>query len=57
MQKLMWKLNKAIAKEYLPEQPQDFEVQPWWLVSVVNLSLEEYRVTFPSLSIFLLASC
>jgi hypothetical protein len=40
----MWKLNKAIAKEYLPDQPRDFEVQPWWHVSVVNLSLEEYRV-------------
>jgi len=44
--KLMWKLNKSIAKEMLPTQPVDFPVEPWWGVCLVNFTLEEFKVRF-----------
>lgn len=43
-QKIMWKLNKSIAKELLPTQPVDFSVEPWWGVCLVNFTLEEFKV-------------
>jgi hypothetical protein len=46
LQKLMWKLNKSIAKEMLPTQPVDFPVEPWWGVCLVNFTLEEFKVRF-----------
>lgn len=36
--KLLWRVNKSIAKEYLPVTPLDLNMQPWWTVGVVNLS-------------------
>ncbi|XP_031491948.1 uncharacterized protein LOC116258737 isoform X1 [Nymphaea colorata] len=41
--KIMWKLNKSIAKELLPTQPVDFAIEPWWGVCLVNFTLEEFR--------------
>lgn len=41
--KIMWKINKSIAKELLPTQPVDFPIEPWWAVCLVNLSLEEFK--------------
>lgn len=41
--KIMWKLNKSIAKELLPTQPVDFTVEPWWGVCLVNFTLEEFK--------------
>ncbi|XP_014502963.1 protein FAM91A1 [Vigna radiata var. radiata] len=41
--KIMWKLNKSIAKDLLPTQPVDFPVEPWWAVCLVNLTLEEFK--------------
>ncbi|KAL2622504.1 hypothetical protein R1flu_002709 [Riccia fluitans] len=41
--KLMWKLNKSIAKDMLPTYPVDFPIEPWWTVNIVNLSIEEFR--------------
>ncbi|KAH0462693.1 hypothetical protein IEQ34_010268 [Dendrobium chrysotoxum] len=41
--KIMWKLNKSIAKELLPTQPVDFAVEPWWGVCLVNFTLEEFK--------------
>ena len=35
--KLLWRVNKAIVKEMLPTEPVDIEMQPWWIVNVVNL--------------------
>jgi hypothetical protein len=35
--KLLWRVNKAIVKEHLPTDPLDFDLQPWWIVHVVNL--------------------
>ncbi|OUZ99593.1 FAM91 [Macleaya cordata] len=43
IQKIMWKLNKSIAKELLPTQPVDFAVEPWWGVCLVNFTLEEFK--------------
>ena len=45
-QKIMWKLNKSIAKELLPTQPVDFSIEPWWGVCLVNFTLEEFKVNF-----------
>ncbi|KAG0471777.1 hypothetical protein HPP92_016323 [Vanilla planifolia] len=44
--KIMWKLNKSIAKELLPTQPVDFAVEPWWGVCLVNFTLEEFKTKF-----------
>ncbi|CAM6098822.1 unnamed protein product [Calypogeia fissa] len=41
--KLMWKLNKSIARDMLPKVPVDFLIEPWWTVSIVNLTVEEFR--------------
>lgn len=41
--KIMWKLNKSIAKELLPSQPVDFKIDPWWGVGLVNFTLEEFK--------------
>eukprot|EP00249_Psilotum_nudum_P019721 c27386_g1_i1 orf=411-3452(-) len=41
--RLMWKLNRSIIKEMLPIQPVDFPIESWWIVCVVNLTLEEFR--------------
>ncbi|CAL1390293.1 unnamed protein product [Linum trigynum] len=41
--KIMWKLNKSIAKELLPAQPADFAIEPWWGVCLVNFTLEEFK--------------
>ncbi|KAL8172343.1 hypothetical protein V2J09_024147 [Rumex salicifolius] len=38
--KIMWKINKSIAKELLPTQPVDFPIEPWWAVCL-KLSEEE----------------
>lgn len=41
--KIMWKLNKSIAKELLPIEPVDFAIEPWWGVCLVNFTLEEFK--------------
>ncbi|KAF3685558.1 protein FAM91A1 [Capsicum chacoense] len=41
--KIMWKLNKSIAKELLPTQPVDFVIEPWWGICLVNFTLEEFK--------------
>ncbi|KAK8291065.1 hypothetical protein V6Z12_D06G038400 [Gossypium hirsutum] len=41
--KIMWKLSKSIAKELLPTQPVDFPIEPWWGVSLVNFTVEEFK--------------
>ncbi|KAK4803798.1 hypothetical protein SAY86_003615 [Trapa natans] len=41
--KIMWKLNKSIAKELLPTQPVDFTIEPWWGLCLVNFTLEEFK--------------
>lgn len=41
--KIMWKLNKSIAKELLPSHPVDFKIDPWWGVGLVNFTLEEFK--------------
>ncbi|XP_010543813.1 PREDICTED: protein FAM91A1 isoform X2 [Tarenaya hassleriana] len=41
--KIMWKLNKSIAKEFLPTQPVDFPIEPWWGVCLVNFTIEEFK--------------
>ncbi|KAL3829225.1 hypothetical protein ACJIZ3_018027 [Penstemon smallii] len=41
--KIMWKLNKSIAKELLPTEPVDFVIEPWWGVCLVNFTLEEFK--------------
>ncbi|KAJ1286894.1 hypothetical protein BS78_03G387300 [Paspalum vaginatum] len=41
--KIMWKLNKSIAKELLPAEPVDLAIEPWWGVRFVNFTLEEFK--------------
>jgi hypothetical protein len=35
--KLLWRVNRAVAREYLPTAPQDVRMEPWWGVAVVNV--------------------
>lgn len=35
--KLLWRVNKNIAKEKLPFEPIDILMEPWWKVSTVNV--------------------
>jgi hypothetical protein len=39
----MWKLNKSIAKDFLPTLPVDFPIDPWWGVCLVNFTIEEFK--------------
>ncbi|XP_028757921.1 protein FAM91A1 [Neltuma alba] len=41
--KIMWKLNKSIARDSLPLEPVDFAIEPWWGICLVNFSLEEFK--------------
>ncbi|CAI9753531.1 unnamed protein product [Fraxinus pennsylvanica] len=41
--KIMWKLNKSIARELLPTEPVDFAIEPWWGACLVNFTLEEFK--------------
>ncbi|XP_076924145.1 uncharacterized protein LOC143586489 [Bidens hawaiensis] len=41
--KIMWKLNKSIARESLPTHPVDITIEPWWGVCLVNFTLEEFK--------------
>ncbi|KAL6880139.1 hypothetical protein ACP4OV_011704 [Aristida adscensionis] len=41
--KIMWKLNKSIARELLPAEPADLAIEPWWGVRFVNFTLEEFK--------------
>ena len=36
---LLWRMSsaKAVARDLLPSEPRPTSMQPWWLVSVVNL--------------------
>lgn len=44
--RLMWRMNpKGLARELLPTQPCRPLMQPWWLVSVVNIGKWVARVS------------
>jgi len=36
--KLLWRMNKAIAKEHLPTEPASIKLTGWWRVQAVSLS-------------------
>lgn len=36
--KLLWRVNKSIAKEHLPTEPMDVKMMGWWRVHNVSLS-------------------
>jgi hypothetical protein len=35
--KLMWRVNKGLARDMLPQAPLDIPLEPWWRVCVVNV--------------------
>ncbi|GBF94849.1 hypothetical protein Rsub_08021 [Raphidocelis subcapitata] len=41
--KLMWRVNRAIAKDLLPQVEQELRLEPWWLVAVANVGETEWR--------------
>ena len=41
--KLLWRVNKGIVKDFLPQQPVPPEPECWWTVNVVNLGEAEWR--------------
>lgn len=36
--KLLWRMNKSIAKEHLPTEPVNIKLTGWWRVQAVSLS-------------------
>jgi hypothetical protein len=38
--KLLWRMNKSIAKEHLPTEPVNIKLAGWWRVHAVNLSTQ-----------------
>jgi hypothetical protein len=42
--KMLWRVNKGLVRDLLPELPQNTRLRhPWWRVCVVNLGEVEYR--------------
>lgn len=41
--KLLWRVNKGLVKDFLPDLPKKLNPAPWWRVCVVNLGEVEYR--------------
>lgn len=35
--RLLWRVNKGIARDLLPAAPLDVKMEPWWGVQVVNV--------------------
>lgn len=40
--KLMWRVNKGIARDLLPAAPLDIKMEGWWVVHVVNVGEGEH---------------
>ena len=36
--KLLWRMNKGIVKDLLPQEAKALDPEPWWTVNLVNLS-------------------
>jgi hypothetical protein len=43
--KLLWRVNKGIARDLLPAAPLDIAMEPWWGVQVVNVGECDYSET------------
>lgn len=41
--RLMWRVNKGLVRDLLPERPKSVQPAPWWRVCVVNLGEVEFR--------------
>ncbi|GMH37437.1 hypothetical protein BSKO_05310 [Bryopsis sp. KO-2023] len=41
--KLLWRVNKGVAKEKLPAEPVNIPMEPWWKIGVVNVSEQEFQ--------------
>ena len=46
--RLMWRVNKGLVRDMLPELPKQQNPAPWWRVCVVNLGEVEYRTMSPT---------
>eukprot|EP00892_Ulva_mutabilis_P007529 jgi/Ulvmu1/5148/UM021_0165.1 len=45
--KLLWRMNKSIAKEHLPTEPVHIKLTGWWRVQAVSLSEKDLRELSP----------
>lgn len=45
--KVLWRINKSVAKDFLPVAPLDIPIQPWWIAHVVNFTAAECEVLMP----------
>eukprot|EP00887_Chlorella_sp_A99_P002714 scaffold6.g2714.t1 len=45
--KLLWRMNKGIVKDLLPQEPLNAAIDPWWVVHVVNVGEAEFRQLDP----------
>jgi len=55
--KLLWRMNKGIVKDLLPEEPRPPAPEPWWTLHLVNLGEVEYRsLTKPEVDVCQMAA-
>ncbi|KAI8462738.1 MAG: FAM91 N-terminus-domain-containing protein [Monoraphidium minutum] len=55
--RLMWRVNKALARDLLPQVEQEARLEPWWLVEVTNVGETEFRELAPAEADLLRAAC
>ncbi|WIA36338.1 hypothetical protein OEZ86_007659 [Tetradesmus obliquus] len=55
--RLLWRVNKGIARDLLPAAPLDVKMEPWWGVQVVNVGEAEFRELTPAEAQLLRQAC
>eukprot|EP00775_Hariotina_reticulata_P005967 gene5967-6206_t len=55
--RLMWRVNKGLAKDLLPSAARDIRMEGWWLVCVVNVGDAEFRELSAAEAGLLRAAC
>jgi hypothetical protein len=40
--KLLWRVNRGLARDFLPHEPLQFTVAPWWRLAVVSIGVLKF---------------
>jgi hypothetical protein len=40
----MWRVNRAVARDLLPQAEQETRLEPWWVVEVTNVGEGAFSV-------------
>ncbi|KAF8055757.1 Fam91a1 [Scenedesmus sp. PABB004] len=55
--RLLWRVNRGLARDLLPQAPRDVRIEGWWRVQVVNVGEAEFRELSPAEAGLLRAAC